>query len=136
MEAFRSDGFLTRRRPLGPKEMNQTIYLVAIAVILSSLVFLLAWTLNSRAIKDREKTSPFECGFDPNKSARIPFSLRFFLLTIIFLMFDVEVVLLIPIPQALNSIHSYFILISGFLFLIGLLIGLLHEWREGSLEWY
>jgi NADH-ubiquinone oxidoreductase chain 3 len=136
LEAFRSNGLLIHWRSQDPKEMNQTIFLVIIAILLSSLVFLLAWFLNTRAIKDREKTSPFECGFDPNKSARIPFSLRFFLLTIIFLIFDVEVVLLIPIPQALNSIHSFFILISGSLFLIGLLLGLLHEWREGSLEWY
>jgi NADH-ubiquinone oxidoreductase chain 3 len=85
-------------------------------------------------MKDREKTSPFECGFDPNKSARIPFSLRFFLLAVIFLMFDIEVVLLLPLPHALAGLHLHFTYISLFLFLVILLLGLFHEWREGSLE--
>nr|YP_537088.1 NADH dehydrogenase subunit 3 [Orbinia latreillii]AAX50150.1 NADH dehydrogenase subunit 3 [Orbinia latreillii] len=116
--------------------MTQSLALSFMAMLLTIAVFILAWFLNARANKDREKTSPFECGFDPNKSARIPFSLRFFLLAVIFLMFDIEVVLLLPLPSALKTLHSQFIFISMFLFLLILLLGLIHEWREGSLEWH
>nr|UYX79149.1 NADH dehydrogenase subunit 3 [Turricula javana] len=106
-----------------------------IALILSNVVMLLGWVLSKRSISDREKSSPFECGFDPIKSARLPFSLRFFLLAIIFLIFDVEIVLLFPILASMTSSISLSLMFSFFIFLIILIIGLFHEWNEGSLDW-
>lgn len=118
------------------KHMKNSFLPPLIALCLTTLIFLLAWALNARSLKDHEKTSSFECGFDPLGSARIPFSLRFFLLAIIFLIFDIEVVLLLPIPMSLASSHFHFTLYSVPLFLFILLLGLFHEWREGSLEWH
>nr|WCD24040.1 NADH dehydrogenase subunit 3 [Mancinella alouina] len=106
-----------------------------IAMALSCIVMGLGWVLSKRAISDREKSSPFECGFDPIKSARIPFSLRFFLLAIIFLIFDVEIVLLFPILVSMTSSFSMPLMFSLFVFLMILVIGLFHEWNEGSLDW-
>lgn len=88
-----------------------------------------------RSNNDREKTSPFECGFDPKNNARVPFSLRFFILAIIFIVFDIEIVLLIPIPILNTFINTVQAEIAGMLFLVILLLGLFHEWKEGSLNW-
>nr|YP_009378351.1 NADH dehydrogenase subunit 3 [Solemya velesiana]ARH10783.1 NADH dehydrogenase subunit 3 [Solemya velesiana] len=106
-----------------------------IAVIIPIVVLFLGFILSYRGISDREKSSPFECGFDPMGSARLPFSLRFFLLAVIFLIFDVEIVLLFPIISTLSMNMSLSALIGGIMFLLILIVGLLHEWREGSLDW-
>nr|YP_010360281.1 NADH dehydrogenase subunit 3 [Nassarius gregarius]UNQ32892.1 NADH dehydrogenase subunit 3 [Nassarius gregarius] len=105
-----------------------------IAVILSVIVMGLGWVLAKRAISDREKNSPFECGFDPIKSARLPFSMRFFLLAIIFLIFDVEIVLLFPVLASMTGSFSLPLMIGTFIFLMILILGLFHEWNEGLLD--
>nr|YP_011014772.1 NADH dehydrogenase subunit 3 [Fulgoraria chinoi]WQB41290.1 NADH dehydrogenase subunit 3 [Fulgoraria chinoi] len=115
--------------------MFSSLWSSTIALILSCVVMAAGWMLAKRALSDREKSSPFECGFDPIKSARLPFSLRFFLLAIIFLIFDVEIVLLFPILSSMISNLSMALMLSSFIFLIILIIGLFHEWNEGSLDW-
>uniref|UniRef100_UPI00315C5F82 NADH dehydrogenase subunit 3 n=1 Tax=Voluta musica TaxID=3169513 RepID=UPI00315C5F82 len=115
--------------------MFSSLWSSIIALSLSCVVMTLGWVLAKRALSDREKSSPFECGFDPIKSARLPFSLRFFLLAIIFLIFDVEIVLLFPILSSMMSNLSMSLILSSFIFLVILIIGLFHEWNEGSLDW-
>nr|YP_010447194.1 NADH dehydrogenase subunit 3 [Tibia fusus]UTM92202.1 NADH dehydrogenase subunit 3 [Tibia fusus] len=115
--------------------MLGTVFSTLVAMFISVVVMILGWILAKRAISDREKSSPFECGFDPIKSARLPFSLRFFLLAIIFLIFDVEIVLLFPALATVMSGLSLELAIGIFLFLIILILGLFHEWNEGSLDW-
>lgn len=113
-----------------------TIFLVSsIMVIISLLVIILSSLLARNAASDREKRSPFECGFDPKDSARLPFSLRFFLIAIIFLIFDVEIVLLIIIPLIISTAETQTVLILGTIFFLILLFGLYFEWRQGALEW-
>jgi NADH-ubiquinone oxidoreductase chain 3 len=98
-----------------------------IILILVSLNFFLRQknSLNS-------KLSIYECGFSPKFSARLPFSLRFFLLALLFLIFDVELTLVIIFP--LIYLNTSFIL-SIVIFCTFLFLGLLHEWNEGSLSW-
>lgn len=115
--------------------MNIILFAITFTSILVTVTFGAAQILKTRTAGDREKSSPFECGFDPNRRARIPFSLRFFLLAVIFIIFDIEIVLIMPIP-IIHILTSHPITLYGVLsFLLILLIGLLHEWQEGSLNW-
>nr|YP_010239407.1 NADH dehydrogenase subunit 3 [Tutufa rubeta]QTF74739.1 NADH dehydrogenase subunit 3 [Tutufa rubeta] len=115
--------------------MLSSVWSSVIGLMLSCVVMGLGWVLAKRALSDREKSSPFECGFDPIKSARLPFSLRFFLLAIIFLIFDVEIVLLLPVLSSMITSFSMEVMIGSFAFLVILIVGLFHEWNEGSLDW-
>jgi NADH-ubiquinone oxidoreductase chain 3 len=64
---------------------------------------LIASFLSKKSIIDREKRTPFECGFDPFYVARIPFSLKFFLIAVIFLIFDVEIAIIMPVIITINN---------------------------------
>nr|YP_010933603.1 NADH dehydrogenase subunit 3 [Ptychadena wadei]WKT09046.1 NADH dehydrogenase subunit 3 [Ptychadena wadei] len=109
-----------------------TYFLIAalITIILATITFWLPLIS-----PDMEKLSPYECGFDPIGSARLPYSMRFFLVAILFLLFDLEIVLLLPSPWALH-LHSPSTTIFWFTtILILLTLGFLYEWIQGGLEW-
>nr|APX39985.1 NADH dehydrogenase subunit 3 [Cryptocephalus cynarae] len=111
-----------------------TLIIIMISMILMIMILMLN-IISKKSFYDREKSSPFECGFDPKTSARLPFSIQFFLIAIIFLIFDVEIALLIPlIKSMMNSSILSFSLSSSF-FVIILIIGLVHEWKQGALNW-
>nr|URX53427.1 NADH dehydrogenase subunit 3 [Rugitermes unicolor] len=107
----------------------------AVTLTLSTIVMMLSSLLSKKNIEDREKSSPFECGFDPKSSARLPFSLRFFLIAVVFLIFDVEIALLLPMTIVLMTSNMKSWMMISSIFLIILIIGLYHEWNQGSLEW-
>nr|DAB41892.1 TPA_asm: NADH dehydrogenase subunit 3 [Uniomerus tetralasmus] len=117
--------------------MEKVMVSVLMSVMLCFVLLLVGLVLGMTSFMGgREKSSPFECGFDPVGSSRVPFSLRFFLLAVIFVVFDVEIVLLFPVVMVIGSSYmwfdSYFVLLF---FLMLLFWGVIHEWREGSLEW-
>nr|YP_009939480.1 NADH dehydrogenase subunit 3 [Eristalis cerealis]QNV48721.1 NADH dehydrogenase subunit 3 [Eristalis cerealis] len=106
-----------------------------IIILLSIVVMMLATILSKKSYADREKSSPFECGFDPMSSSRMPFSLKFFLITIIFLIFDVEIALILPMILIMNFSNLLMWTITSIIFIIILLLGLYHEWNQGMLNW-
>nr|AOY39093.1 NADH dehydrogenase subunit 3 [Sphaeriusidae sp. BMNH 703456] len=111
------------------------ILMMILLLLISSMVMILATLISKKTFLDREKNSPFECGFDPTSSSRIPFSLQFFLIAVMFLIFDVEIALLLPIILTLTFSSMMNWLILSFMFLIILLLGLYHEWNQESLNW-
>nr|YP_010134354.1 NADH dehydrogenase subunit 3 [Moenkhausia costae]QWM93844.1 NADH dehydrogenase subunit 3 [Moenkhausia costae]QZK22894.1 NADH dehydrogenase subunit 3 [Moenkhausia costae] len=109
-----------------------TIFLIAMA--LSLLLTVVSFWL-PQMNPDSEKLSPYECGFDPLGSARLPFSLRFFLVAILFLLFDLEIALLLPLPWGNQLLYPLTTLFWAALILILLTLGLIYEWLQGGLEW-
>nr|ALO62377.1 NADH dehydrogenase subunit 3 [Choloepus didactylus] len=82
-----------------------------------------------------EKSSPYECGFDPVGSARLPFSMKFFLVAITFLLFDLEIALLLPLPWASQTNNLNPMLITALTLISLLALGLAYEWSQKGLEW-
>nr|AFG70821.1 NADH dehydrogenase subunit 3 [Xolmis irupero] len=114
--------------------MNMILFMF----ILSSLLSILLTTLNlwlAQTNPDSEKLSPYECGFDPLGSARLPFSIRFFLVAILFLLFDLEIALLLPLPWATQLQSPLTTLTWASTMLLLLTLGLVYEWAQGGLEW-
>nr|AEP27476.1 NADH dehydrogenase subunit 3 [Liophloeus tessulatus] len=103
-------------------------------LILMILMLILNFS-SKKTFSDREKNSPFECGFDPKTSARMPFSLQFFLVAIIFIIFDVELTLLLPMILTTKYSNLKFYILTCMMFIIILLIGIYHEWKLGALNW-
>nr|YP_010427102.1 NADH dehydrogenase subunit 3 [Eupatorus gracilicornis]USN89946.1 NADH dehydrogenase subunit 3 [Eupatorus gracilicornis] len=112
------------------------IFFISIIIFLITFIMIMiSFVISKKSFMDREKASPFECGFDPKSSARLPFSIQFFLIAIIFLIFDVEIALLIPIILIMKTTNILMYFIITLFFLIILLIGLYHEWNQGALNW-
>nr|YP_002221520.1 NADH dehydrogenase subunit 3 [Rachycentron canadum]ACH78275.1 NADH dehydrogenase subunit 3 [Rachycentron canadum]AGM47739.1 NADH dehydrogenase subunit 3 [Rachycentron canadum]BAN83120.1 NADH dehydrogenase subunit 3 [Rachycentron canadum] len=109
-----------------------TFALIIIALI---LVMLLISFWLPQMVPDSEKLSPFECGFDPLGTARLPFSLRFFLVAILFLLFDLEIALLLPLPWGIQLESPLLTFAWTFAVLTLLTLGLIYEWVQGGLEW-
>nr|BBG74416.1 NADH dehydrogenase subunit 3 [Trigonolampa miriceps] len=114
--------------------MNVITTVILITSALSIILTLVAFWL-PQLTPNAEKLSPYECGFDPLGSARLPFSLRFFLVAILFLLFDLEIALLLPLPwgDQLATPSITFAWTSAVLILLTL--GLAYEWAQGGLEW-
>nr|YP_010004099.1 NADH dehydrogenase subunit 3 [Appias nero]QNR01205.1 NADH dehydrogenase subunit 3 [Appias nero] len=104
-------------------------------IILSNVFILISSIISKKTNLDREKCSPFECGFDPKSLPRIPFSLHFFLITVIFLIFDVEIALIFPIIPTFSLSNIMIWFKTSSFFIIMLLVGLYHEWNQKMLNW-
>lgn len=98
------------------------------------LLFILGSVLLAPSNPDPEKNSAYECGFNAFDDARMKFDVRFYLVAILFIIFDLEVAFLFPFAVSLGEIGVY-----GFWSMVGFLtvltIGFVYEWRRGALEW-
>nr|WGL39515.1 NADH dehydrogenase subunit 3 [Limbodessus compactus] len=115
--------------------MMMMLMTMIIIMTIALITMMIASILSKKTFMDREKNSPFECGFDPINSTRIPFSIQFFLIAVIFLIFDIEIALLFPMIMIYKISNFYSIIYTSFMFIFILLIGLYHEWNQGALNW-
>nr|AFH09313.1 NADH dehydrogenase subunit 3 [Swartschewskia papyracea] len=114
-------------------EFISIFILLLFSIILSTVISGASYIVGVKQ-PDSEKVSVYECGFDPFESSRIPFSVRFFLVGILFMIFDLEISFLFPWCVVYNQIG-----LLGFwtmyFFLVILTVGLIYEWIKGGLEW-
>nr|YP_009186451.1 NADH dehydrogenase subunit 3 [Paraplea frontalis]AHL44235.1 NADH dehydrogenase subunit 3 [Paraplea frontalis] len=115
--------------------MFKMIMTLTLMMMLATLMMMLCMLISKNTILDREKMSPFECGFDPKSSSRMPFSIQFFLIAVLFLIFDIEIVIILPMVTTMSSsmLMTWSMTIS--MFVLILIMGLMHEWKNGILEW-
>jgi NADH-quinone oxidoreductase subunit A len=83
---------------------------------------------------DAEKLSPYECGFEAFEDARMKFDVRYYLVAILFILFDLEIAFLFPWAIVLQEI-GFFGFVAMMVFLGILVVGFIYEWKKGALEW-
>ena len=122
------DGYLAQYMPI--------LIFLAIAIALA-LIIIVASLVVTPQHPDREKLSSYECGFEPFEDARGRFDVRFYLVAILFIIFDLEVAFLFPWAITLTNmgdagIYAFW---SMMVFLGVLTVGFIYEWKKGALEW-
>ena len=115
------------------REYLPILFFIGIAFGLA-VVIVIALFLAARQKPDSEKLSPYECGFEPFADARSKFDVRYYLVAILFIIFDLEVAFLFPWAVSLGKI-GLFGFWSMIVFLLVLTIGFAYEWKKGALEW-
>nr|WOW98911.1 NADH dehydrogenase subunit 3 [Metanigrus sp.] len=112
------------------KMINFTLLMMIILMLLSTIIM----SMTKKTKPELNKSSPFECGFTPLSSPRKSFSIQFFFIALIFLIFDIEISIIIPMIL-MKYIPMKQWMITSTLILIILILGLMNEWNQGMLEW-
>ncbi|MEE4185079.1 MAG: NADH-quinone oxidoreductase subunit A [Gammaproteobacteria bacterium] len=106
---------------------------LGIATVIGLVLLALGFALG-RGDKDSEKLSPYECGFEPFEDSRMKFDVRYYLVAILFIIFDLEIAFLFPWAISLDVIGGFGLAAMG-VFLLVLVVGFVYEWKKGALEW-
>ena len=106
---------------------------LAIALVLGGVLLSLGFLLGPRR-PDAAKTSPYECGFEAFEDSRMKFDVRYYLVAILFIIFDLEIAFLFPWAVSLDAIGGFGLLAMA-AFLLILVVGFVYEWKRGALEW-
>ncbi len=109
------------------------MFFLAIAIVIAVGMVAVSYVL-ARQRPDSEKISAYECGFEAFDDARSKFDVRFYLVAILFIIFDLEIAFLFPWAVSLEEIGGFGFW-SMFVFLVVLTVGFVYEWRKGALEW-
>jgi NADH-quinone oxidoreductase subunit A len=104
-----------------------------LALLLMSLGLIIG-RLGAKSRNDKDKLSPYECGFEAFEDSRMKFDVRYYLVAILFIVFDLEIAFLFPWAVVLESIGTFGLVAMG-IFLFILVVGFIYEWKKGALEW-
>jgi NADH-quinone oxidoreductase subunit A len=114
-------------------EYYPILLFILVGLVFSGVLLSLGWLL-APSRPDSEKLSPYECGFEAFEDARMKFDVRYYLVAILFILFDLEIAFLFPWAVTLGEIGT-FGFVSMMIFLAILVIGFVYEWKKGALEW-
>jgi len=125
-----------RRDRKGPRMLNNYIPILIFMAV--ALIMGIAFVVIGRVLgphrPDAEKNSPYECGFEAFEDSRMKFDVRYYLVAILFIIFDLEIAFLFPWAVALNEVGMLGF-VAMMLFLAILVVGFIYEWKKGALEW-
>ena len=115
------------------QEYFPILVFLGVAAGIGTLLLILGFLIGSGS-KDENKLSPYECGFEAFDDSRMKFDVRYYLVAILFIIFDLEIAFLFPWAVSLDAVGK-FGLLSMALFLAILVVGFIYEWKKGALEW-
>lgn len=115
-------------------EYLPVVFLLVLGLAVGGVIIALSWWLGPKTSREPLHDSPYESGIVPTGDARRRFNVKFYLVAMLFILFDVEIVFLFPWAVLFEELGG-FGLFSVFLFLLILTIGLVYEWKKGALEW-
>ncbi|MFO1408714.1 MAG: NADH-quinone oxidoreductase subunit A [Steroidobacteraceae bacterium] len=115
------------------EEYLPILIFLAVAGALGVLLVALGFVFGPRR-PDAQKLSPYECGFEAFEDSRMKFDVRYYLVAILFIVFDLEIAFLFPWAVALDTIGVVGLAAMG-VFLLVLVVGFIYEWKKGALEW-
>lgn len=119
--------------PIMLQEYLPILIFLGVAAGIGVLLLVLGFLIGSGG-KDDEKLSPYECGFEPFEDSRTKFDVRYYLVAILFIIFDLEIAFLFPWAVSLDAVGGFGLISMG-IFLAILVVGFIYEWRKGALEW-
>lgn len=119
--------------PIMLQEYLPILIFLGVAAGIGVLLLVLGLLIGSGS-KDDEKLSPYECGFEPFEDSRTKFDVRYYLVAILFIIFDLEIAFLFPWAVSLDAVGGFGLISMG-IFLAILVVGFIYEWRKGALEW-
>nr|ALR69315.1 NADH dehydrogenase subunit 3 [Bemisia tabaci] len=115
--------------------MLMTILYTSISLMLMGLVNMIYLSIKSKSINCREKFSTFESGMDLMASLRLPFSLHFYFVSIVFLIFDVELMLILPFVFCFKMFNMMNMFLMIYTLILFMMLGFFYEWWTGLLDW-
>nr|WRQ18270.1 NADH dehydrogenase subunit 3 [Onukigallia onukii] len=115
--------------------MNLIMIYFMILMLLTVIMTTVISLISKKSMIDLQKLTPFECGFNPMSNKRLPFSIHFFLIAVIFLIFDIEIIIIMPMIMSMKFTIIKMWLLSSLILIVILLMGLYNEWYQGMLNW-